>query len=121
MNHSTSERQHAPASSRHGQARATRRTWPVIALLSAGALGMRKVLKKHNASLHSAATALNETVSAPGSYDGGIMPDPDQTTGHARGHRHVSPDDPKTSVRMSHRAWRRWATRADQTGHPPRA
>jgi hypothetical protein len=82
---------------------------------------MRAVLKKHNASLHAAAKALDEAVSAPGAHDDAPPPDLDQTAGHARGHRHVAPDTPSTSARLSHRAWRRWAVRADHSSHPPRA
>jgi hypothetical protein len=79
------------------------------------------VLKKHNASLHTAAEALNETVSAPGTFDAALPPDRDPTTGHASGHRHVPPDPARSSTRLSHRAWRRWTARADRTSHPPRA
>jgi hypothetical protein len=121
MKHQTIDGEQSSAPRVRDRSRARKRTGPVIALLSAGALGMRAALKKHNDSLHAAARALDETVSAPGSHDDALPAGGDESTSHASGHRHVPPPAPRTSARLSHRAWRRWALRADRTNHPPRA
>jgi hypothetical protein len=121
MKHETIDGEQSSGRRVHNRSRARKRTGPVIALLSAGARGMRVALRKHNDSLHAAARALDETVSAPGTHDDAIPVGGDESTGHASGHRHVPPPARRTSARLSHRAWRRWALRADRTNHPPRA
>jgi hypothetical protein len=99
-----------------------------IAIGALGAFGLRAVLKRRSAALHSGVTALHDTVSPP---ETDAVP-PRETTAepgllrqaagpaHAPGHRHLEPDRQRTTPRLAHRAWRRWAPRADHTGHPPR-
>lgn len=121
MKHETIDGEQSSGRRRRKRSRARRRTRPVTALLYAGARRMWAALWKHRVSLHAAAKALEDMVSVPGSHDDAILVGGDDSTGHASGHRHVPPPAPSPSARLSHRAWRRWAVRADRTNHPPRA
>jgi hypothetical protein len=77
-------------------------------------------LRRPDAALHSAATALDDTVSAPGTHDEQFVPTASDPTAHAPGHRHLAPPEERSTPRLAHRAWQRWVRRADRTGHAPR-
>jgi hypothetical protein len=89
-----------------------------IAMGTIGAFGLRALLKRRTAALHSGTTALDDTPPESDREQGARRGD--ESPGHAPGHRHLDPDRGRTSPRLAHRAWRRWAPRADHTGHPPR-
>jgi hypothetical protein len=82
---------------------------------------LNRMLRKRNARLHSVATALTDTVSAPGTRDEPLAVVDAGSPAQAPGHRHRIPPTERTTSRLSHRAWRRWSPRADHTSHPPRA
>jgi hypothetical protein len=90
-----------------------------VALGTLGAFGLRSVLKRRNAARHADAIAGSDT-GAPPEPARERLPREAAGPAHAPGHRHLEPDRGRTSPRLAHRAWRRWAPRADHTGHPPR-
>jgi hypothetical protein len=81
---------------------------------------LRRRLRRPTPALHSAATALDDTVSAPGTHDEEFVATATDPTAHAPGHRHLAPPERRSTPRLAHRAWRRWVRRADRTGHAPR-
>jgi len=93
----------------------------VVVVGAVSVFGLRRILRRHNAALHSAATALTETVAAPGVHDERLATTEADPDTHAIGHTHMMPPERRTSTRLSHRAWRRSTPRADHTSHPPRA
>ena len=68
---------------------------------------LNRMLRKRNVGLHSVATALTDTVSAPGTHDEPLVVVDAGSPAQAPGHRHRVPPAERTTSRLSHRAWRR--------------